>query len=541
MKPEDLRTTDDLAVDVEAYPADLPLENRALPLVYAYKPGQTDDGVTLSVHVREAEALTQKALDWAVPGHVEAKVEHYLRALPKELRRAFMPLAETAKSVAAQLVQRDRLTGRREGFLEALAALLTERSRIGIDPSLWVGKPLPDHLRVRVCVLDDHGDEICSSRDLGELQAALAAKHRELSVKVASEDPAGWRRARQQWEKSDQMSWNFGDIPSSVPVSDQAGVTVQAFPGLKSGAEGVALRLFKTADEAHVSTRHGLERLIELQLRYELAWLQKDLRKLRELGTLTTLIGPLETLQDDAYFLIRRWVCQREVVPLTAARFNAVVETAKADVRRSITRLQEILRPTLELRQALAVHPQPYAGMEKDLAMFMPPRFLRTIPFEQFEHYPRYLKARWLRAERWRQNPAKDAERAKQLEPYVAAWVSGKEGAKRGESKNDDFDSQHERAERFRWLIEEFRVSLFAQELGTAEPVSAVKLDRALAEWRSGVSLPPAGEMPNPRTAPDPKLADPGPSAPPLIMPIPAEKKSGKLKSLGALDSLFRK
>src|SRR5205823_2202031 len=137
-------------------------------------------------------------------GHVEAKVEFYLRALPKELRRAFMPLADTAKSVAGQLVQRDRLTGRREGFLEALAACLTERFRIGIDPSLWAGKSLPDHLRVRVSVLDDRGEEICASRDLSELHAALAAKRRELNTKVASEDPEGWRRARQQWEKPEQ-------------------------------------------------------------------------------------------------------------------------------------------------------------------------------------------------------------------------------------------------------------------------------------------------------------------------------------------------
>jgi ATP-dependent helicase HrpA len=302
----------------------------------------------------------------------------------------------------------------------------------------------------------------------------------------------------------------------------------------------VALRLFKTADEALVATRRGLERLIELHLRYELAWLQKDLRKLRELGTLTTLIGPIEALQDDAYFLIRRWVCQREVSPLTTAAFNTVVEQAKRDLRGVIPRLQDLLRQTLELRQALVVHPQPYAGLEKDLTALMPPGFLRVTPFAQLEHFPRYLKARVLRADRWRQNPAKDAERGKQLEPYVVAFASAKTGQKTSGAP-DEAGFPNERMERFRWLIEEYRLSLFAQELGTAEPVSAVKLDRALAEWRTGVPLPATGAPPSGRVTSDTKATETGPAATPLIMPIPTEKKSGKVKSLGALDSLFRR
>src|SRR5690606_12605353 len=119
MKPEDLRDPETLAQDTAAYPESLPLENSVLALNYAYRPGQSDDGVTLEVNVREAESLTTAALDWAVPGHLEAKVEHYLRALPKELRRAFVPMSETARSLATQLAQRDRLTGRREALVEA--------------------------------------------------------------------------------------------------------------------------------------------------------------------------------------------------------------------------------------------------------------------------------------------------------------------------------------------------------------------------------------------------------------------------------------
>lgn len=129
--------------------------------------------MTLDVSVREAETLTPAALDWAVPGHLGQKVEHYLRALPKELRRGFVPLAETAKSLAEQVAARDRLTDRRESLTQALAAQIAERFRITLDPAVWADKPLPDHLRVRVRVLDAKGNPLCASRELAEIDEAL--------------------------------------------------------------------------------------------------------------------------------------------------------------------------------------------------------------------------------------------------------------------------------------------------------------------------------------------------------------------------------
>jgi ATP-dependent helicase HrpA len=537
MEIDDLRDPEELRHDEEAFPESVPLDNRALPLAYAYKPGQTDDGVTLDVHVREAEALTPAALDWAVPGHLEAKVEHYLRGTPKELRRAFMPLAETAKSLAVQLAQRDRLTGRRETLVEALAAQLSERFRIGLDPAVWAGKTLPDHLRVRVRVVDDDGREICASRELAEIHAALAARRREASAKVASEDPEGWRRARAKWETPEQTSWKFGDIPLRVPVGDQAGVPVFAFPGLKAGVEGVSLRLFKTPEEAHSATGRGLEKFIELHVRHDLAWLQKDLRAMRELGALTATLAPLETLQLHAYGAIRRWICDPARVAggvrsstlktaaegdaplLTADAFAAAVAQARADLRGLVPKFVDQVREIFTLRQALLVHPQPYATLSQDLARLLPENFLEITPYRQLAQFPRYLKAMKLRAERWRQNPAKDAERAKQLAPYVAAL--GK--------------LPRESAEAVRWLLEEFRVSLFAQELGTAEPVSAVKLDRAFAD----AAVAAGGKSPR---LPSSTASAPAAAETPIVtMRQPAEKKPAPLKTLGALDSLFRK
>jgi len=525
MEPEHLRDPETITHDAAAFPEALPLVNRALPLNYAYKPGQTDDGVTLDVTVREAEALTPAALDWAVPGHLEAKVEHYLRTLPKELRRGFVPLAETAKSVATQLVARDRLTGRRETLTEALIAQIAERFRISIDLAVWADKPLPDHLRVRVRVVDGAGKEIAASRELKELHAALVSQSREASAAVARDDPPAWRAVRAKWDTPEHTTWAFDPLPERVLVSEQGGAPVYAFPGLLASPDGVARRLFKTPEEAESATRRGLTALLEKLLGHELMWTQRDLRALRELGALTATLAPLEDLQEQAFQSIRRWVTERPVAPLNGTVFATVLEKAKADLRGLVPRLVTLLRETLLLRSELLVLPEPPVNFGRDLAALLPADFLRQTPFAQLAHLPRYLRGMKSRAERARKNPVKDAERAAQLAAYVAAIpkVRPREGG-----------------EAFRWLVEEFRVSLFAQELGTAEPVSAVKLDRVLAALQSNAPGRPTVAAASANSGLGAPKTAPVPSAPKPIVAAPiTEKKIAPIKNLNALDKLF--
>ena len=516
VEPDDLRDPDTLAHDAAAFPAALPLPNGALPLAYAYKPGQADDGVTLDVGVRAAELLTPAALDWAVPGHLEAKVEHYLRALPKELRRALVPLAETARRLAAQVAARDRLTDRRETLVEALAAQLAESFRVTVDPAQWADKPLPDHWRVRIRVVDDAGRELGVGRELAEIRTALQRQARAASASVAREEPAAWQAARAHWEKPAQTAWTFGDFPAQVPVAAPAGVPVFAFPGLRAVAGGVELRLHKTPEEARAATRRGLAALFERLLGHDLGWLERDLRALRELGPLAATLAPTEALQAQALATIRRWVCDPDRVAAesggSAAAFAAALAQAKADLRGLVPRLTELLREILALRQALLVHPTPPPGLEADLATLLAPDFLGRTPWAQLAQFPRYLKAWRLRADRWRQHPGKDAERLAQLAPYLAALA-------RLEPAGGE-----EPAPALRWLVEEFRVSLFAQELGTAEPVSAVKLDRAFAAAAAGGA---------------PCRAEPAAAAKPIVVAPVREKKSAPLKQLSALDRLF--
>ncbi|HLP25407.1 MAG TPA: DUF3418 domain-containing protein, partial [Acidobacteriota bacterium] len=421
LNEDDLKPQVEETHDHGAFPEALPLENRALPLNYAYKPGQDDDGVTLRVNLDEAADLAPATLDWAVPGHLREKIELMLKALPKEQRRTLIPLAETAQKITGE-IQLIATRTPQPTLAQALAEVLTQRLSVRIDPRIWDAKTLPDHLRVRVEVSDTRDVVLGASRDLAELQAQLGTKQREVSQRAAKTDNVTWRAARAKWETPPANEWKFGDLPASVVVSEQAGVPVLAYPGLQASEAGVAVRLFATLEESRATTRGGLRRLLETALRYELGWLEKDLRDLRAIGVLAATLTPLEKLQADALEAIRRWVtdggrvegraaspfaadARRGAEPapyLTQAKWERAVGDAKADLRGLVPKLVDWLRETLTLRLALQTHKTPYPGMENDLGALLPPDFLRRTPFARVKELPRYLKGMQARAERWK-------------------------------------------------------------------------------------------------------------------------------------------
>jgi ATP-dependent helicase HrpA len=513
MSEDDLRPPVDAGHDAAAFPESLPVDNRVLPLAYSYQPGKEADGVTVRVSAAEAEALTTAALDWAVPGHLPEKVELMLKALPKEQRRDLIPLTDTARKLTGELALLSARANQ-PTLAEALAELLAPRLGVRIDPALWGDKLLPDHLRVRVEVVDSKDRVLCTSRDLVDIQAQLRGRQRDVSKHASTEDNSAWRAARAKWEGEPATEWKFGDLPGRIVVSEHHGVPVNAYPGLKAMVAGVAVRLYATPEEAAAANRIGLRKLFEIQLRHDLGWLEKDLKALRMLGTLAVTLATPEALEQDALESIRRWVGSREVEPLHAAGFAKKLEEAKRDLRGLVPKLCDWLKETFTLRLALETHKRPYPGMEGDLAALLPPDFLRRMPFGRLPHLPRYLRGMEVRAGRWKRDQAKDASRAKELAPFVAAAT-----------KLED------KAGEFRWLVEEFRVSLFAQELGTAEPVSVVRLQRALEDLAEGGAGPPGTPA---------KGLDPTDTARPAVAPYPV-KKGAPLKSLGALDQLFRK
>jgi len=240
---------------------------------------------------------------------------------------------------------------------------------------------------------------------------------------------------------------------------------------------------------------------LENELRYELAWLERDLKRMRDLGPLSATLAPIEALQADAFEMLKNWITDPKRRP------NAAADQAKQDLRKESQRFLSILREILDLRSELLVLKDPYPTLGKDVNALLTPHFMRTTPLERFWDLPRYLKAIRLRAEKWKKNPQKDAERAKQLAPYLSAPPA------------------------VRWLVEEFRVSLFAQELGTSEPISAVKLDEAIKALNAqSVAANAAASKPPPK---------PEKAVPVVIRLDPVEGKGKPLKSLSNLDKFF--
>ena len=508
-------------------PADFPdqvtLENRAMPLDYTYKPGAPEDGITLRLPYRQAKLLQPGLLDWLVPGHLEEKVHTLLRSLPKATRVQLNPLEATAKAIAGTL----KADGR--PLVEALADHLARHHRLDIGAADFRAEELPEHLRIRVEVVDNAGKPLAAGREWAAVRTALAEHEKTMVQKPDDTITIAWRQARMRHERDGLTDWTFGDLPPRLVIAEVAGVPAYAFPALVATGPGQAsLRLLAVETEARAVTPGGVAALVEAQLSKELAWLERDVRELRELGPAAVILMPMEQWQAEAFACIRAWITTQPVRPLTREGFVVHVAAARATLKGIVGKLVGPLREALALRTELLTHPQPYAGMDAELAGLLGPGFLVRTPWAQIPHLPRYLRAMKQRADRWRQDPGKDHRRAQQIAPWAKALAEVSKGFPR--------NAEHaQRLAELRWLTEEFRVSVFAQELGTAQPVSEKKLEQKFGEIRTAalaIGGPPA-----------PATTAPRPPAPAPAMPAgtiaPAAAKSARLTSLGDLGRLL--
>jgi len=518
-EPADLGLEQAASSDGAEFPETLPLANAVLPLTYAYEPGQTEDGVTLKLDVAQAEALTQANLDWAVPGHLPGKVEFYVKALPKEVRRLLVPLAGTTDSLVQELRSSVADQSRSRRLTEVLAERIGERCGVNLDRRVWAERPLPVHLQVRVLVETSSGQTLVSSRDLAEVRRVLQQHHREASHHTKSAQPKWWRQACQVWEKERFEAWPSRELPLEVSLTTDEGAKVVTYPAVVAGEQGPRLKLHRDRGRARVEMQQGIRFALSHELRRDIGWMEKDLKALREVAPLAASFYSWSDLREDAFALLETALVDPDRFPPTGGKrtpeqFTAVVAQAKADSRRFVPQLVDELRIIFALRQQLMVAPEPYPNLQDDVFQLLGSRFLREISHARLSHLPRYLRARLQRLERWARDPAKDAEREQQVRPFVKAWVAAKPSAAR---------------DRLRWLIEEFRVSLWAQTLGTAEPVSPKKLKGVLGELSDGADRNPTagktvGQKPKPLT----------------ITPVRPAKKTKPLKSLDALGGLFR-
>jgi ATP-dependent helicase HrpA len=487
----DLTGGQSLDFDAEAFPDAVPLGGQPVALSYAYTPGEEQDGVTVKLGFCLAQTISQASVEWAIPGLREGLINELLRALPKSIRRELMPFPPKVEEIL-----RDIQPGG-DSLPHDLAVFIRQRYGILIPPNTWASDALPAHLRPRIEVISHDQKSLGTSRDLGALRQKLEAT----KGKPVPDDSA-WHRVAQRWEQFGLSAWTFGDLPERVTVSESETVPVFAWPGLQAEDNGVSLRLFRTADLSKLATLGGIQRLVELALSKDFAWLQKDLRELGRFEALAANLCPADELQETALNNLRQHILPAEVFPaLTEKNFLAAVESSRQKIPGLAVKLVDhvggILKLRLEIQRrcgpsavlpatrpqkisdlsqlnlATKDAPKPSKVWAEELAALLPRNFLERIPFAQLAQLPRYLKALATRMERAKLNPVKDQERARQLVPYLVAL-------KKLETNPPKLAKARHRLEEFRWLVEEFKVSLFAQELGTAVPVSAQRLDQQL-------------------------------------------------------------
>jgi ATP-dependent helicase HrpA len=469
-REEDLTGGDELTCDLALFPDRVDLGNSVLPVTYAYTPGHEEDGVTVQVPLLMAQHLTSGQVQWMVPGLREELVNVLLRALPKTIRRLLMPIDPKVREIAREF------DPGRSDFLDALARHLTTTYRVEVKASDWPAHSLPAHLQPRVEVVDQKQRTVVAARDLDAVKSAL--KKEEIPSNA-------WDNAVRRLERYALTSWSFGDLPESIVIEEINGVAVPGYFGLVLRDHQVDVRLFRTQQEAARTSPPAVRKLAEMALGRDLAWLWKELRHLTAspvksaptnfqaaLSSLNLNLaarpsapaaqGSPERLQEQAQEHILSHLLQLSpLFPLTEKRFLKLCDTARQELPLIVHRVKDLLAQSRALHDKILQSPRRYPGLERDLARLLPPDILERTPHRQLAHLPRYLKAVQVRAERATINPAKDADKADLLSDF------------------DDWQKYVAEAdhETFRWMLEEYRVSLFAQELGTAQPVSAKRLE----------------------------------------------------------------
>ena len=484
----------DLTCDEAAFPDHVRLGGQAAPLSYAYSPGEDWDGVTIKLDAHAAEAVSPATAEWAVPGLREGIITELLRALPKALRRELMPLPPKV----AEIVRDLRPGG--ASLKQDLARFIRQRYGLEIPPAAWPLDAIPKHLRPRIELIGPGQKTIDAGRDLGQLRQRLA----RVKVEPARES-AAWGILNQRWERFGLTGWSFGDLPERVSEGDGT-ERVEAWLGLQLEEGQVNVRLFRSRETARRASLPGLQRLVELALQKDLAWLHKDLRAVARFEPLLAGLCSSEQLQAGALANLRAYLLPARVfAALSQEHFRAAVDSARQRLPGLAARMADGIETILKLRLEVLRRCAPAPGpprprtlaslqdlgtataaprspglVQTDLTTLLPGNFLETIPFERLADLPRYLKALRIRAERASVNPAKDHERARLVAPYA-------EALKQLHATKVDAELLQVRLEEFRWLVEEYKVSVFAQELGTVMRVSPKRLDEHLARVREAV------------------------------------------------------
>jgi len=474
---------------------------------YLHEPGDPRDGITVTIPLFVLNQVQEERCEWLVPGMLKDKIQALLKSLPQRPRSRFVPLPESATRLAVLLGTPDRVG--HTGLVDALLKQVRDETSLDVKRADFKLDMVPPHLFMNFRVVDEHGRQLGQGRNLGALKAELGAKARGAfqalaSLKIApgagikpdsDEKPSesATDKAQRAPEKRAKpapaaqaearyTAWTFGELPELMEIG-KGGQTLIGFPALIDAGDAVTIEVFDEPEVAAAKHRAGLRRLCALQIKDALKYLEKNIPDLQKMAVAYMPLGTQEELRAQIIDVALDRAFLLDPLPTNAPDFERRVQEGRGRLtlianevaRLALTILQEYASAARKIKDTKGA-PDAVADAQQQLQRLVPKGFLAAAPWPQLAHFARYLKAITLRLDKFRADPARDATRLAELRPQEQRYwrlVAERKG---------QVDA---RMQELRWLLEELRVSFFAQELRTPQPVSVKRLDKLWAQINS--------------------------------------------------------
>lgn len=464
---DDLMRHEAESVTETQFPETIEMDGVRIHLKYRFEPGHVLDGVTATIPLALLNQLDATRAEWLVPGMLREKVTALIKILPKTFRRVCVPVPDF---VTAFLSQAKVGT---QPILIALVNYIQQQTSLKLGVDDFMIDKLPVHFFMNFSVIDEKQRELGMSRDWHALKNQLG-NAAQLTFRNSTANHI---------EKSGILQWDFGDLPATLTFSKE-GHQLTGYPALEDQIDSVAIKLFDTEQAAYNAHRAGVCRLMRFELKEQMKQLQKALPNFNQYALqLRNVITPDDLKEDLVTTLADRAFVGEDDLPRTNDAFMALKQRAKTRlpaVKDALFRIiTQIGTEYFALADAQSKMPAKANRLTKDVETQMQSLLYKgcfsQTPWDQLQHLPRYLKALRLRIEKQPSNPDRDGKHAASIGVYWDRWQAEMEK----QSKLGDISPA---LADFRWLIEELRVSLFAQELKTPFPISVKRLDKVWSD-----------------------------------------------------------
>lgn len=449
------------------YPDAIEVNGLSVPLSYTFDPGDVNDGVTVKIPLAVLNQLPAERFEWLVPGLLREKVISLMKTMPKPLRVKFVPVPEHADRAIAAL----RLSA--ASLHDELAYQLGRIIGEVVDHDAFAPQELPAYLLMNFEVLDDQGETVATGRDLDAIRKKLGVEAR----KTFQQQPPS------EFHRDGITSWDFGDLPESIQVRRNA-MTLVGYPALVDAGSSVSLRVFDAQEAALHETRAGVRRLLMLQLREEVKWLSRKLPGIDRMGLHYATLGSSDDLKADLVdAIIDRALFDPDGDLRTREQFLERAQVGWKRLSAATRDLTELVAQILEKYHALDVELSKvaapalvgsYQDMRRHLSSLVYKGFIAHTPGDWLKHLPRFLSAIEIRLRKLHSSGLNRDQSAIALIGPLQSQLNERAKSHRAQQIDDpELDT-------YRWMLEEFRVSQFAQELKTSMPISGKRLE---AQW----------------------------------------------------------